>query len=98
VACGDVLRRLMERQLVKIVGRAEVLGRPMLYGTTRRFLEVFGLSSLDDLPRVEELRSGAAAEKPATRPEGEEGAQEPGDAEALADAHEGQPSAEAGGG
>jgi segregation and condensation protein B len=59
VACGEVLRGLMEKQLVKIVARAEVLGRPMLYGTTRRFLEVFGLNSLDDLPKVEELRSGA---------------------------------------
>jgi segregation and condensation protein B len=59
VACGEVLRTLMDKQLVKIVGRAEVLGRPMLYGTTRRFLEVFGLASLEDLPRVEELRSGA---------------------------------------
>jgi len=56
VACGDVLRGLLDKQLVKIVGRAEVPGRPMLYGTTRRFLEVFGLASLDDLPRVEELR------------------------------------------
>ncbi|HOF18331.1 MAG TPA: SMC-Scp complex subunit ScpB [Phycisphaerae bacterium] len=65
VACGEVLRGLMEKQLVKIVGRAEVLGRPMLYGTTRRFLEVFGLNDLADLPRVEELRSGASAEKPA---------------------------------
>ena len=53
----------MEKQLVKIVGRAEVLGRPMLYGTTRLFLEVYGLSSLDDLPRVEELR--APSESPA---------------------------------
>lgn len=51
VACGEVLRTLMERRLIKIVGRAEELGRPMLYGTTSRFLEVFGLSSLKDLPR-----------------------------------------------
>ena len=58
VACGEVLRGLMEKQLVKIVGRAEVIGRPMLYGTTKRFLEVFGLKGLDDLPKVEELRSG----------------------------------------
>jgi segregation and condensation protein B len=63
VATGEVLRTLMEKQLIKITGRAEVLGRPMLYGTTRRFLEVFGLSSLEDLPRVEELRGGAAAGK-----------------------------------
>ena len=67
VACGDLLRGLMEKGLIKIVGRAEVLGRPMLYGTTRRFLEVFGLAALDDLPRVEELRSGAPqAVRPAT--------------------------------
>jgi segregation and condensation protein B len=59
VACGEVLRGLMEKNLVKIVGRAEVIGRPMLYGTTKNFLEIFGLGSLEDLPRVEELRSGA---------------------------------------
>ena len=53
VACGEVLRSLMERHLVKIVGRAEEIGRPMLYGTTKGFLEVFGLSSLKDLPKVE---------------------------------------------
>ena len=56
VASGEILRSLMYKGLVKIVGRAEVLGRPMLYGTTRRFLETFGLNSLDDLPRVEELK------------------------------------------
>ncbi len=66
VATGEVLRGLMEKQLVKIVGRAEVLGRPMLYGTTRRFLDLFGLNGLDDLPRVEELRSGAP--KPTRKP------------------------------
>ncbi|MDY6913868.1 MAG: SMC-Scp complex subunit ScpB [Planctomycetota bacterium] len=61
VACGEVLRGLMEKNLIKIIGRAEVLGRPMLYGTTRRFLEVFGLGSLDDLPQAEELRKAVAA-------------------------------------
>ena len=66
VACGEVLRGLIEKQLIKIVGRAEILGRPMLYGTTRRFLEVFGLAGLDDLPNVEELRAAAkAAAQPA---------------------------------
>lgn len=55
VACGEVLRSLMDKHLVKIVGRAEEIGRPMLYGTTKRFLEVFGLASLRDLPKVEEL-------------------------------------------
>jgi segregation and condensation protein B len=55
VACGEVLRSLMDRRLVKIAGRAEEIGRPMLYGTTRTFLEVFGLGSLSDLPNVEAL-------------------------------------------
>jgi segregation and condensation protein B len=53
VACGEMLRSLMERRLVKIAGRAEEVGRPMLYGTTREFLEVFGLASLSDLPNTD---------------------------------------------
>ena len=55
VACGEVLRSLMERHLVKVVGRADEIGRPMLYGTTKKFLEVFGLNSTKDLPDVEEV-------------------------------------------
>lgn len=55
VACGEVLRTLVERRLVAITGRAEELGRPMLYGTTRRFLETFGLSGIRDLPSVKEF-------------------------------------------
>lgn len=55
-ASGEVIRSLLERHLIKIVGRAEEIGRPMLYGTTRTFLEVFGLSSLKDLPQVEQLQ------------------------------------------
>lgn len=53
VACGEVLRTLMERRLVTIAGRAEEPGRPMLYGTTREFLDQFGLGSLKDLPSVD---------------------------------------------
>ncbi|MHB8901881.1 MAG: SMC-Scp complex subunit ScpB [Thermoguttaceae bacterium] len=53
VQCGELLRQLMERDLVRIVGRSEDLGRPFLYGTTRRFLQVFGLRHLDELPPVE---------------------------------------------
>ena len=60
VAVGEVVRGLMYKGLVKIVGRAEVLGRPMLYGTTRKFLEVFGLNSLKDLPKAEELKQPPA--------------------------------------
>lgn len=59
VASGEVIRGLMERHLVKIVGRAEELGRPMLYGTTRTFLERFGLADLKDLPKLEDLRPKA---------------------------------------
>ncbi len=55
VSCGEVLRTLIERRLVTVKGRAEELGRPMLYGTTKEFLEVFGLSSLRDLPSPEDL-------------------------------------------
>ena len=57
VACGEVLRNLMYKGLVKIVGRAEILGRPMLYGTTKKFLDVFGLNTLKDLPKIEELKA-----------------------------------------
>lgn len=57
VACGEVLRSLMERRLVTITGRAEELGRPMLYGTTRQFLEAFGLATLKDLPTLAELKA-----------------------------------------
>ena len=56
VGAGEMIRSLMYKGLVKIAGRAEVLGRPMLYGTTKKFLEVFGLSSLKDLPKIEELK------------------------------------------
>lgn len=54
VACGETIRSLMEKHLVKIAGRAEEPGRPILYGTTKRFMEVFGLNSLADLPKPEE--------------------------------------------
>jgi segregation and condensation protein B len=55
VACGETIRSLMEKHLVKIAGRAEEPGRPILYGTTKRFLELFGLNSLKDLPQTEAL-------------------------------------------
>lgn len=56
VAVDGVLQSLMERGLVKIAGRAEVPGRPLLYETTQFFLEHFGLRNLDELPNSEELR------------------------------------------
>ena len=53
VSCGEILRQLMDRDLVRIGGRSTELGRPYLYTTTRRFLELFGLQTLDQLPRAE---------------------------------------------
>jgi segregation and condensation protein B len=55
VACGDMLRTLMERDLVRVAGRAEEPGSPLLYGTTTRFLAEFGLRSLKDLPTARDL-------------------------------------------
>ncbi len=55
VQTGPLLRSLLERGLIKVVGRQNVPGRPILYGTSRLFLQHFGLKSLKDLPRVAEL-------------------------------------------
>jgi segregation and condensation protein B len=56
VGSGEMIRSLMYKGMVKIAGRAEVLGRPLLYGTTKKFLDMFGLNNLKDLPKVEELK------------------------------------------
>lgn len=53
VGCSEVLKQLMETELVRISGRSEELGRPYLYGTTNRFLQIFGLRSADRLPRAD---------------------------------------------
>jgi segregation and condensation protein B len=59
VSCGEILRTLLERRLITIKGRAEELGRPILYGTTKQFLDHFGLASLKDMPTIEEFKLGA---------------------------------------
>jgi segregation and condensation protein B len=59
VQCGEILRVLMERDLLRIVGRSEELGRPFLYGATRKFLQVFGLGRLEHLPPVDQIRNAA---------------------------------------
>ncbi|CAN5606822.1 hypothetical protein BH09PLA1_BH09PLA1_15710 [soil metagenome] len=75
VACGETIRSLMEKHLVKIAGRAEEPGRPILYGTTKRFLELFGLNSLKELPQNEDSKafapppSSPAAQKLVEEPE-----------------------------
>jgi len=58
VSSGEMLRSLLEKRLVDIAGRAEEPGRPILYGTTKYFLESFGLASLRDLPRPDEIGEG----------------------------------------
>jgi len=69
VNIDGVLQTLMERGLVKISGRAEIPGRPLLYETTQFFLDHFGLKNLDQLPNVQELRTRylPAAPRPATQ-------------------------------
>lgn len=61
---GGVLSTLIERRLVKTVGRKQVVGRPFMYATTREFLERFGLSDLGDLPKVEELSDALGFDLP----------------------------------
>ncbi len=56
VSCGEVVRQLMEKGLVRIAGRHDSLGRPQVYGTTKKFLQAFGLNAIKDLPEVESLR------------------------------------------
>lgn len=56
VSCGEVLKTLLEKRLVTVKGRAEELGRPLLYGTTADFLKLFGLASIKDLPSPTELK------------------------------------------
>ena len=66
VNATGVLSTLIERKLVKIVGRKQVVGRPFLYGTTREFLERFGLNDLSDLPKVEDMSELLGFELPAS--------------------------------
>lgn len=55
VDCGGVLRQLMERKLIRVLGRREIAGRPLIYATTRLFLEMFDLKDLNDLPTPKEI-------------------------------------------
>jgi len=60
VQSAEIIKQLMDRNLVRVTGEDTSLGRPYLYGTTRLFLETFGLTNLDNLPMAEQLRSPAA--------------------------------------
>jgi len=55
VDCGGVLRMLLKRKMIRVLGRKEIPGRPLIYGTTRQFLEVFDLQDLKDLPTPKEI-------------------------------------------
>ena len=61
---GGVLSTLVDRRLIKTVGRKQVVGRPFMYATTREFLERFGLNDLSDLPKVEEMSDALGFELP----------------------------------
>jgi segregation and condensation protein B len=65
VNTAGVLNTLIERQLIKIVGRKQVVGRPFMYSTTREFLIRFGLRDLTDLPKIEEMAEALGFEVPA---------------------------------
>jgi segregation and condensation protein B len=64
VNTSGVLNTLLERHLIKIVGRKQVVGRPFLYATTKEFLIRFGLNDLNDLPKVEDMAEALGLEQP----------------------------------
>lgn len=72
VSATSVLRTLVDWELIRVVGRGEGLGRPLLYGTTERFLEHFGLASLDDLPPTEDLPVALGETAPEEEPVNEQ--------------------------
>jgi segregation and condensation protein B len=57
VDCGGVLKSLLEKRLVRILGKKDIPGRPLIYGTSREFLEVFGLRDLKSLPTLKEIQA-----------------------------------------
>jgi segregation and condensation protein B len=72
VDVGGILRTLMEKGLIKIVGRKNIPGRPLIYGTTKRFLEVFELKDLGSLPKLKEIKAFGSDEETEPTPfEGE---------------------------
>jgi segregation and condensation protein B len=74
VDCGGILRTLLERRLIRVLGRREIPGRPLIYATTKQFLEVFDLKDLKDLPspkEIAEMGSVSEALIPEKAPEGD---------------------------
>jgi segregation and condensation protein B len=64
VDCAGVMKSLLEKKLLTILGKKDVIGRPFLYGTTSKFLEVFGLENLASLPAMEEIEQLKDSEFP----------------------------------
>ncbi len=69
VSCDGMIQKLLDRDLIRIGGRAELPGRPLLYETTELFFEHFGIRTIDDLPNASELRRVKLPEAPAENPE-----------------------------
>jgi len=63
VDVGGIIRTLLEKDLIKIMGRKNLPGRPLIYGTTKKFLEVFDLKSIDSLPKLKEVKEFGIEEK-----------------------------------
>jgi segregation and condensation protein B len=72
VDCGGVLRVLLERKFIRVLGRRELPGRPLIYATTKHFLEVFGLKNLEDLPTPKEIEEFGSSLSQATEGDGKE--------------------------
>lgn len=68
VQSSEMLKQLLERKLIRVAGEEDSLGRPYLYGTTRQFLEVFGVHSLSDLPMADSLLQSAKAKRAEAEP------------------------------
>jgi len=71
VDVGGILRTLLEKDLTRIMGRKSLPGRPLIYGTTKKFLEVFDLTDLESLPKLKEIKEFRLEEQPAGEPEEE---------------------------
>lgn len=71
VDVGGIIKTLLEKELIKILGRKNLPGRPLIYGTTKRFLEVFDLKDIDSLPKLKEIKDFGADEDESAPPQQE---------------------------